>query len=109
MTDQNSEDNSAMDILEFVVKPHQNAAKKKFNNSKNNKNMINFWGVTILGVIFFVMAYFPIASRFGGISVAESALPAFIFQCCAPILLPAIFFMHKPKHLISVLKDLNFL
>ena len=52
MNNQNNEDNSTMDIFEYVVKPHENSAKRNFNNSKSNKNMINLWGVAILGTIF---------------------------------------------------------
>ena len=110
MNNQNNEDNSTMDIFEYVVKPHENSAKRNFNNSKSNKNMINLWGVAILGTLFITIGYFTIASRFGyGMSFATSLEPIFLIQCCSPVLLPAMYFMCKPKNLISVLKDLNFL
>ena len=108
MNNQNNEDNSTMDIFEYVVKPHENSAKRNFNNSKSNKSMINLWGVAILGTIFITIGCFTITSRFGyGMSFATSLEPIFLIQCCAPVLLPAMYFMCKPKHLISVLKDLN--
>ena len=31
----------------------------------------------------------------------------FVYFCCFPVLLPTIYFMRNPKHLISVLHDHN--
>ena len=91
----------------YVQKPQENAAKMTYNNTKSNKNIINFGGIAILSTIFIIIAYFIIISRFGGITVSALIVPAYIVQCCAPILLPTMYFIWEPKHLISVLKDLN--
>ena len=56
---QESEDpstGSAMNILEFVAKPQENAEKMIFNNTKSNKNMINFGGIAILTAIFIAIS-----------------------------------------------------
>ena len=48
-----------------------------------------------------------ISTRFGVITVSQGAMYFFVLFCCIPILLPAVYFMRNPKHLISVLQDHN--
>ena len=51
------------------------------------------------------MFFLPLASRY----IEISPVYAFVFICVFPLILPTIYFMHKPKHLISVLRDFNLL
>ena len=48
-----------------------------------------------------------ISTRFGVITVSQGLMYFFVYFCCIPILLPTIYFMRNPKHLISVLQDHN--
>ena len=48
----------------YVEKPQENAAKMTYNNTKSNKDIINFGGIAILSTIFIIIAYFIIISRF---------------------------------------------
>ena len=78
-----------------------------FNTSKSNKNLINFTGVLLIGVMLIIISYFPFASRMGWISQREGNIYIVVPLCCIPVVLPTIYFMYKPKHLVKVLKDLN--
>ena len=102
---------SNMDIFEFVGKSPPNIAKMPFNTSKSNKNLINYSGITIFSAIFIGMAYVALTSRsdWSSQTVETYGVHVFIFLCCSPIILSTMYFFCKPKHLISVLKDFNFL
>ena len=79
------------------------------NNSKHNKNIININGIFIVGLLYsFVWGGLGLFFRFGVITISQGALYFFFFFCCVPILLPGIYFLRNPKHLISVLQDHNF-
>ena len=79
------------------------------NNSKHNKNIININGIFVVGLIFYFTLALLISSRFGVITISQGQLYFFVFFCCVPILLPAIYFVRNPKHLVSVLQDHNFI
>ena len=77
------------------------------NNSKHNKNIININGIFIIGLTLYFLLGLAISSRFGAITVSQGQIYFFVYFCCIPILLPSIYFMRNPKHLISVLQDHN--
>ena len=77
-----------------------------FNTSKSNKNLINFAGVLLIILIFIILGYFPLASRLGWITLRQVNIYTFIPLCSIPVLLPTMYFMYKPQHLINVLNDL---
>ena len=77
------------------------------NNSKHNKNIININGIFIIGLTLYFSLGLANSTRFGVITVSQGTIYFFIYFCCIPILLPSIYFMRKPKHLISVLQDHN--
>ena len=79
------------------------------NNVKHNKNIININGIFVVGLIFYFTLALGISSRFGLITISQGQLYFFVFFCCIPILLPAIYFVRNPKHLVSVLQDHNFM
>ena len=72
-----------------------------FNNTKHNKNIINLYGLFIIGVIFCILDIAR-SDTFGLIIMDDVFL-----CCCVPVVLPIIYFMRNPKHLISVLQDHN--
>ena len=78
-----------------------------FNTSKHNKNLISFTGVLILSFIFITQTILPLGSRLGWITQKNASLYLYIHLCCTPIIFPTIYFIRKPKYLISVLKDLQ--
>ena len=78
-----------------------------FNTSKSNKNLINFTGMLLISVTIIILVYFPAVSRLGWITLNELNLYIYICHCFFPVILPTLYFMYKPKHLIKVLKDLN--
>ena len=80
-----------------------------FNTSKSNKNLINFTGMILISVMFIIIGYFPLASRLGWISQRNGNTYLFVPICCIPVILPTIYFMSNPKHLIRVLTDLQIL
>ena len=80
-----------------------------YNNSKRNKNLINFTGMILISVMFIIIGYFPLASRLGWISQRNGNTYLFVPICCIPVILPTIYFMSNPKHLIKVLRDMQFL
>ena len=64
-------------------------------------------GIFVIGLTLYFSLAFAISSRFGVITVSQGQLYFFVYFCCIPILLPSIYFMTNPKHLISVLQDHN--
>ena len=90
--------------LEFSVFP----ARKMFpalNNSKNNKNVVSSYGIFIMWAIFYITWVLGNLSRVGWITLSNATIYLFVTFCCAPVLLPTIYFLRNPKHLISVLQD----
>ena len=79
------------------------------NNNKHNKNIININGIFFVGLTVYFSMGLAISTRFGVITVSQGAMYFFVLFCCIPILLPAVYFMRNPKHLISVLQDHNFM
>ena len=78
------------------------------NNSKHNKNIINSYGLFIIGVIFCIMLVLNRLFSFGWITQSNVIYHySFASFCCAPVILSTIYFMRNPKHLISVLQDHN--
>ena len=81
------------------------------NNSKSNKNIVSLSVLFIFGMITYVGLGLNILTRFGWIQINGTGLRVmmdyFVYFCCSPVLLPTIYFMRNPKHLISVLHDHN--
>ena len=76
------------------------------NNSKHNKNIINSYGLFIIGVIFCIFFVLIRLSRFGWIPQSNVTYHlSFALFCSAPVIVSTIYFMRNPKHLISVLQD----
>ena len=78
-----------------------------FNNHKYNKNIINLSGLFIIGMIYSIGLCLGISRRFGWIMYPQAILYTFVHFCCVPVLLPTIYFIRNPNHLISVLRDHN--
>ena len=78
-----------------------------FNNHKYNKNIINLSGLFIIGMIYSIGLSLGISRRFGWIMYPQAILYTFVHFCCVPVLLPTIYFIRNPNHLISVLRDHN--
>ena len=91
-------------LIEGMVKPLLLLVNNPilfFNNTKHNKNIINLYGLFIIGVIFCILDIAR-SDTFGLIIMDDVFL-----CCCLPVVLPIIYFMRNPKHLISVLRDHN--
>ena len=85
-----------------------NSTLTLFNHVKHNKNIINAYGLFIIGVIFCIFFVIIRLSRLGWISQSNVNYHlSFASLCCAPVILATIYFMRNPKHLISVLQDHN--
>ena len=80
-----------------------------FNVTKYNKNLISFAGISILVVFFLVYSGIISLFRFGWITATQVQFYVYVHQCCLPVILPTIYFMRKPNHLVVVMKDLNLL
>jgi hypothetical protein len=76
-----------------------------FNNTKHNKNILSLYGVFIINLSILITLVLGISSRFGLVTVSQAATYFFFHFCLFPVLLPTIYFMRNPKHLISVLQD----
>ena len=80
-----------------------------FNTTKYNKNLISFSGISILIVLLVVMGVFAAGSRSSWISHIQGQTYVYINFCCLPVVLPTIYFIQKPNHLVVAMKDLNLL
>ena len=80
-----------------------------FNTSKYNKNLISFSGICILIILLVVMVVFTVGSRSSWISHFQAQTYVYINFCCLPVVLPTIYFIQKPNHLVVAMKDLNLL
>ena len=98
--------NTEQFFQETIAKPFQVQA---FNIGKYNENLISFPGLSFLVTYFLVMAGIAVGSRYGWISLAHVQLYWYIGSCCLPVMLPTIYFMQNPNHLIIVMRDLNLL
>ena len=79
-----------------------------FNNSKYNKNIISFFGLFIIGVLYYIIfGAVNILIRQGWITDLHGSMDLFVQSCIWPVVLPTIYFMRNPKHLKSVLQDHN--
>ena len=74
------------------------------NNTKHNKNIVNLCGLFIIGVIFYIM---HLTERSGWITLTHGAVYFFVHICCVSVLLPTLYFLRNPKHLLTVLQDHN--
>ena len=79
------------------------------NNAKHNKNIFSLYGVFVIGLSIFIALGLGISSRYGWVTVSQVAIYFFFHFCLFPVLLPTVYFMRNPKHLISVLQDHNLL
>ena len=79
----------------------------RFNNYKYNKNIINLSGIFIIGMIYSIGLCLGFSTRFGWIMYQQAILFTFVHFCCVPVILPTIYFIRNPNHLISVLRDHN--
>ena len=78
------------------------------NNSKHNKNIINSYGLFIIGVIFCILLVLNRLFSFGWINQSNAIYHySYASFCFAPVILSTVYFMRNPKHLISVLQDHN--
>ena len=77
------------------------------NNTKHNKNIFSLYGVFVIGLSISIALGLGISSRFGWVTVSHAAIYFFFHFCLFPVLLPTVYFMRNPKHLISVLQDHN--
>ena len=102
------ESGRSMNIENFLreIVPDQ---EKTYNVTKYNKNLISFSGISILVTFLLVMTIIPIGTRYGWISLIHSQHYWYINFYCLPVILPTIYFMRKPNHLVVVMKDLNLL
>ena len=99
--------NDFINNSEQVTNPIQKTPMNlMFNTSKYNKNLINSTGIILIAVMLIIIVYFPFASAMGWIGQRERNVYIWVLYCCIPVLLPTIYFMHQPKHLIKVLNDL---
>ena len=80
-----------------------------FNTTKYNKNLISFSGIFIIIVLIVVMGVFAVGSRSSWISHIQAQTYVYIHFCCLPVVLPTIYFIQKPNHLVVAMKDLNLL
>ena len=95
-------------IVSIAVRPIIKV-QSSYNVTKNNKNLISFAGVSILVVFFLVLSGIIALFRFGWITAIQIQFYVYAHQCCLPVILPTIYFMQKPNHLVVVMKDLNLL
>ena len=79
-----------------------------FNNTKHNKNIFSLYGIFVTSLSISITLGLGISSRFGLVTVSQAAISFFFYFCLFAVLLPTIYFMRNPKHLISVLQDHNF-
>ena len=78
------------------------------NNTKHNKNIFSLYGVFVIGLSISIALGLGISSRFGWVTVSQVSILYFFQFCLFPVLLPTVYFMRNPKHLISVLQDHKF-
>ena len=78
------------------------------NNTKHNKNIFSVYGVFVISLSLSIAFGLAISSRYSWVTVSQAAIYIYLFSCLFPVLLPTIYFMRNPKHLISVLQDHNF-
>ena len=98
--------NTVQIIQETIANPFHIQA---FNIIKHNKNLISFPGISFLVTYFLLMTGLAVGSRYGCISLVQLQLYWYIGFCCFPVIIPTIYFMRNPNHLISVMRDLNLL
>ena len=72
----------------------------QFNTSVKNKNLLSFSGLLILALDFILIAYFIVGSRRDWITLEQAELCFYLHVLCAPLMLPMIYFMRSPKHLV---------
>ena len=93
-------------ILQEIANPFH---VQVFNITQYNKNLISFPGISFLVTYFLLMTGLAVGSRYGWISLVQLQLYWYIGFCCFPVIIPTIYFMRNPNHLISVMRDLNLL
>ena len=98
--------NAEQIIQETIANPFHIQA---FNITKYNKNLISFPGISFLVTYFLLMLGLVVGSRNGWISLVQLQLYWYIGFCCFPVIIPTIYFIRNPNHLISVMRDLNLL
>ena len=77
------------------------------NNTKHNKNIFSLYGIFVISLSISITLGLGISSRFGWVTVSQVSILYFFQFCLFPVLLPTVYFMRNPKHLISVLQDHN--
>ena len=82
---------------------------QEFNIGKYNENLISFPGISFLALYFLVIGSIAVGSRYGWISLVQTQLYWYIGVCCFPVIIPTIYFIRNPNHLISVMRDINLL
>ena len=82
---------------------------QEFNITRYNKNLISFPGISFLVTYFLLMTGLAVGSRYGWISLVQLQLYWYIGFSCFPVIIPTIYFIRNPNHLISVMRDLNLL
>ena len=95
--------NTEQFFQETIANPFQVQA---FNIAKYNENLISFPGISFLVTYLLVMTGIAVGSRYGWISLVQTQLYWYIGFCCLPVILPTIYFMRNPNHLVIVMRDL---
>ena len=96
--DQNDTSNS------FLLCQKNSLPGLHLNTSKYNKNIISISGIFIIGIIYCIGLGLGFSKRFGWIVYPQGIFYTFVHCCCFPVLLPTIYFLRNPQHLISVLR-----
>ena len=107
----NVESIERMNIEEFFDEkvPPLKKVSSSYNVTNHNKNLISFSGISILVALFLVYSGIIALSRFGWITATQIQFYVYVHHCCLPVILPTVYFMRKPNHLVVVMKDLNLL
>ena len=98
--------NTKQFLQETIANPFQVQA---FNIAKYNENLISFPGISFIVTFILLMTGIVVGSRYGWISLVQTQLYWYIGFCCLPVILPTIYFMRNPNHLIIAMRDLNLL
>ena len=98
---------------EFSVELNQSCTMSlplaRLNNNKYNENLISFTGVLVISAIFIFSIIIPTsgAIHYGLIGVDNTLTNLYVVMCSLPVILPALYFVFHPKHLVRILQDMQ--
>ena len=100
-----------MNIEEFLEEkiPPIIKVQSSYNVTKNNKNLISFSGISILVAFFLASSGIIAFSRSGWTTALQIQFYVYVCMYVWPVILPTVYFIRKPNHLVVVMKDLNLL